>query len=244
MTATTPSQSTPESFLSTHELLSPDPLLYLLQLASPALPVGAYSYSEGLETLVQNKIITTAADLSHWLQQELRYGAIRLESVVIARTYQAMTDGDLDAIAYWNHWLSAIRDTVEMREQSWQMGRTLGQLLKKLVPELAPTLEKVGTPCNLAIAFAIASAHWKIDHRAALSGYLHSWLTNQIGAGIKLIPLGQTEGQSLLLKLYPDLQQTVEQGLTLPDSGLYGCSWGMAIASMNHETLYSRLFRS
>lgn len=223
-----------------------------MQLASSALPVGAYSYSEGLEFLVETQRITSAEDLAHWIQQELCYGSMRLETVAIARAYTAMTMNDHASLAYWNQWLSAIRDTRELREQSWQMGQALVRLVSHLEPELTNVFASLagdssnsaGASCNFAIGFGITAAHWHIDLRGALLGYLHSWMTNLVNAGIKLIPLGQTAGQSLLIQLYPDLCSTVEHGLEMDDEDLYSCNWGMAIASMNHETLYSRLFRS
>ncbi|PSB06716.1 urease accessory protein UreF, partial [filamentous cyanobacterium CCP2] len=108
-------------------------LLHLLQLVSPALPVGAYSYSEGLETLVQANKITNLSTLEDWLAQELRYGAIRLEAAVLLRIYDAAHSNQLDRLSYWNQWLSAFRETEELREQSWQMGRSLVRLLGDLV---------------------------------------------------------------------------------------------------------------
>lgn len=107
-------------------------LLCLLQLASPALPVGAYSYSEGLETLVNTGTIGNEQSLKHWLEQELRYGAIRLEAAVMVRAYQSAQLDDTQALGYWNNWLSALRETEELRQQSWQMGRSLIRLLLQL----------------------------------------------------------------------------------------------------------------
>lgn len=222
----------------------PMPFLYLLQLASPALPVGAFSYSEGLETLVQQGIVVDEAGLHHWLEQELNYGAIRVEAAILARAYTAMQTAHLDQLADWNHWLSAFRETEELRLQSWQMGRSLVRLLHTLEPTLRPQLEVCGETCNFAIAFAIAAAHWQIAPHQAIAGYLHSWATNLINAGVKLIPLGQTQGQRLLTQLYPPLEAVATEVLTMPDEALGSCGWGLAIASMSHETLYSRLFRS
>jgi len=220
------------------------PLLHLLQLTSPALPVGAYSYSEGLETLVQTGTIATAADLLHWLIQELSYGAIRLEVATMLRIYDSASPIDSAALNNWNHWLSAVRDSAELREQSWQMGRSLARLLIDLQPELKPLIQACGEPCNYAVAFGVAAASWQIDRREAALGYLHSWAANLISAAVRLIPLGQTVGQRSLLQLYPTLEQAVDAILLLPDDELNTCGWGLAIASMNHETLYSRLFRS
>ncbi|HEY9623679.1 MAG TPA: urease accessory protein UreF [Crinalium sp.] len=219
-------------------------LLRLLQLASPALPVGAYSYSEGLETLIQAGRLTTAHDLAHWLEQELQVGAIRLEAAVMARAYRCIERQDEAGLSYWNDWLSAFRETAELREQSWQMGRSLSRLLLELDPTLSPWIHACGERCNFAIAFAMAAAHWHIDDKSALLGYLQSWAANLVGAGVKLIPLGQTAGQTLLLRLYSTIEIAAEDALTLTDADLGSCGWGVAIASMAHETLYSRLFRS
>jgi urease accessory protein len=219
-------------------------LSYLLQLSTPALPVGAYSYSEGLETLVQAQHITVLEDLQDWLQQELTCGMIRLEAIALLRVWQAVQKQESAAIAPWNQWLSALRETEEMRLQSWQMGRSLQRLLGELDSSMALHLQAAGEPCNFAIAFGIAAAHWQIQAPDALLGYLHSWVSNLINAGVKLVPLGQTQGQVLLTVLYPTLDAAVDQVLTLADDDLAGCGWGVAIASMQHETLYSRLFRS
>ncbi|MBI4782780.1 MAG: urease accessory protein UreF [Oscillatoriophycideae cyanobacterium NC_groundwater_1537_Pr4_S-0.65um_50_18] len=218
-------------------------LLQLLQLTSPALPVGAYSYSEGLETLVQSDAVSDLPSLEHWLTQELRYGTIRLEAIALLKAHEAATV-DHETLSYWNDWLSALRETEEMREQSWQMGRSLTRLLLQLQSELQPIILACGEPCNFAIAFAIAAQHWQIDPRTAVLGYLHSWVANLVNAGVRLIPLGQTQGQHLLLNLYPQVEKTVDAILQQTEDELWNCNWGFAIASMNHEILYSRLFRS
>jgi urease accessory protein len=218
-------------------------LLWLLQLASPALPVGAYSYSEGLETLIEQGTIICDDTLKHWLTAELKYGAIRLEAAIIVRVYQALLNQDFEALAHWNMWLTAVREA-ELRNSSLQMGRSLMQLLEKLQPEIKLISDKVGAKCNYAVAFGIATEYWNINIEAALLGYLHSWVSNLVTAGVKLIPLGQTAGQQLLLNLQPLLTSAVESVLTLEDDDLNCCNWGASLASMQHETLYTRLFRS
>lgn len=219
-------------------------VLYLLQLASPTLPVGAYSYSEGIEALVDAGTISNEQSLQHWLEQELCYGAIRLEAAVMVRTYHAVQNGDIEALSYWNQWLSAARETEELRSSSWQMGRSLMKLLLQLQPQVSPLADAVG-PCNYAIAFGIAAASWKIEPLSSVVlGYLHSWTTNLVTAGVKLIPLGQTAGQQIILNLFSDLTNTATEALTLSDDDLCSCSWGLSLASMAHETQYTRLFRS
>lgn len=218
--------------------------LTILQLASPALPVGAYGYSEGLEMLVENGTIKNITNLQDWLKSELIYGSIRLDAAVIVRGFHAAKGNDVEGLKRWNLWLSAARDTEELRAANWQMGRSLMQLLGKLESGILPLVNAVGYPSNYAIAFAIACAHWDINIQAALLAYLHSWTSNLITAGIKIIPLGQTAGQELLLGLQPLLTTTVEEILLMEDDDLGCCNWGLSLASMQHEIQYTRLFRS
>lgn len=219
-------------------------LLPLLQLVSPALPVGAYSYSEGLESLVERGTITNAVQLQAWLEQELRYGAIRLEAAVMVRAHSSFSGGDLEALSAWNDWLSATRETHELRQQSWQMGQSLLKLLIDLQPQLQSVKGAIARPCNWAVAFGVAAAAWRIDAQAAVMGYLQSWATNLVNAGVKLIPLGQTAGQQILFSLQDLLTETTHSVLDWEDEQLGSCGWGLALASMAHETQYSRLFRS
>ncbi|NJM56962.1 MAG: urease accessory protein UreF [Synechococcales cyanobacterium RU_4_20] len=223
-------------------------LLSLLQLASATLPVGAFSYSEGLETLVHSQQLTTPQQLQQWLTQELQVGAIRVEAAIMLRSYQATQSQTWEQLLAWNRWLSASRDSEELRQQSWQMGRSLLRLIQKLNPP--PTLPAAilqtlrDQNCNFAIAFGLTAHHWQIPPDLALIGYLQSWATNLIAAAIKLIPLGQTVGQQLLFDLQPALEAAMRMILSLEDDQLEVCGWGLAIASMQHEIQYSRLFRS
>lgn len=223
----------------------PISLMYLLQLASPALPVGAYSYSEGLEYLTSTGTISNAQDLQQWIVTELSSGAIRMEAGILIRAYQATSAGDIAQLWHWNAWLSATRETEELRCQSWQMGQSLLRLCQSLEPEFCTLLSGVrADQCNFAIAFAIAAHHWAIACEDALIGYLHSWATNLVNAGVKLIPLGQTAGQQLLINLQSHIAEAIEQILVLADHDLEACSWGLTLASMAHEQQYTRLFRS
>lgn len=216
-----------------------DTLTKLLQLASPALPVGAYSYSEGLETLVQSGVIPDAASLEQWIMRELNYGAVRFEAAIMVRSHRATAAQHFDQVRYWNQWLTAARETEELRSQSLQMGGSLLRLFRSLHSEPLPNFPD---GCNFAIAFGLVAAIWEIDESAALLAYLHSWATNVVSAGVKLIPLGQTVGQQLLFKLGEEMGKCAIADLT--DDHLETCGWGLSIASMAHETLYSRLFRS
>ena len=219
-------------------------LLRLLQLASPLLPVGSYSYSEGLESLISQEIICDRVTLQAWIQRELQVGAIRTETAVMDRAYLAGIEPNLERLLYWNQWLSAARETEELRQQSWQMGGSLAKLAIELTPELRDLMSEISQHCNYAIAFGIIAQYWQIDRSTTIAAYLHSWVTNYLGAGVKLIPLGQTAGQQILWELQGEIAALSQTITDLADDDLYACSWGLSLASMQHETLYSRLFRS
>ncbi|PSN09939.1 urease accessory protein UreF [filamentous cyanobacterium CCT1] len=229
-------------------------LLRLLQLTSPALPVGAYSYSEGLETLVEQDTVTTAPALTHWLEQELAYGLVAIDAAAVGLVHQAATQaewGRRDSeptaapFALLNHQLSALRDSEETRQQSWAMGRALVRMATHLHPHLKPWFNAAGNPCNFAIAFALLATHWEIEPQPVVLGYLHNWAANLITSAVKLIPLGQTVGQQILLELYPALEEACDRAIATPSlDDLYLSSWGTSLATMQHEALYTRLFRS
>lgn len=237
-------------------------ILNLLQLASPALPVGAYSYSEGLERLVNDGIITNLIQLETWLIDNLKFGSIQMEVAIMVRAYLAIHQGDFTRLMYWQNWANATRDTAELRQQSLQMGRSLIKLFLNLstsstkplninqdlqsniIEQIQQQIAIDNTFCHWAIAYGIIATHWQIDIKTAILGYLHSWLTNLINAGVKLIPLGQTDGQRVLWSMQSTIYQTTQNILKLTDDDLVNCNWGLSLASMAHESQYTRLFRS
>jgi urease accessory protein len=219
------------------------PMMRLMQLASSALPVGAYSYSEGVEYLVECGKIDSSDRLQHWLRRELSCGSIRVETAILVRAYEAIASQNINALWEWNDWLSATRETEELRHQSWQMGQSLVRLLQNLQPSLDLLLPR-DKNYNFAIAFAIAAQRWQIDLEATAIGYLYSWASNLVGAGVKLIPLGQTAGQQMLGDLQLLIANAVREVMHLDDENLEACTWGLSLASMAHETQYARLFRS
>lgn len=216
----------------------------LLQLASPSLPVGAYSFSEGLEYAVHAGWVGDALGLHDWLHHGLLGGAAQLEAAVLVRVYDAWRRDDLECLRYWDEWLSATRETEELRNQSLDMGRALLRLLKDLEPPLPHAAELFAASCNFATAFGIAAAHWGISREDATMAYLQNWAANSVSAGVKLIPLGQTAGQQLLWDLQGDVAHAAQSAQRIADDELSVGNWGLALASMAHETQYSRLFRS
>lgn len=228
----------------TLEIQANQRLLRLLQLASPLLPVGGYSYSEGLESLISQGIIQDRVTLQAWIQRELQVGTVRIEAAIVDRAYLAGLESNLEKLQYWNQWLSAARETEELRQQSWQMGGSLTKLAIELTPEIQDLISEIDRPYNYAIAFGMVAQYWQIDRSTTITSYLHSWVTNYLGAGVKLIPLGQTAGQQILWELQSEIDALSQIIPHLADEDLYSCSWGFSLASMQHETLYSRLFRS
>lgn len=218
-------------------------LLRLLQLVSPALPVGAYSYSEGLETRVEQGM-TDPTDILSWLEQELALGLVRVETTLLYRIHASVRAQRWADVTQDNRWLSALRDTEESRNQSWATGRALARLIHDLHPELATDLNASGSPCNFVVGFAALAAHWHIPAQTAALGYLHSWAANLVTGVVKLVPLGQTQGQQMLMQLYPALEATALQAQATAPEDLALGGWGASLASMQHEVLYSRLFRS
>ncbi len=219
-------------------------LLRLLQLASPSLPVGAYSYSEGLEYAVHTDQVKDAPMLRAWLEDGLHYGSALLDAAVVCRVYEARQRGDGAAVLQWNSWLTASRESEELRQQSHDMGHALLRLLRDLKPSVPDGVSWQDEPCNFATAYALAATHWNIPCSDAVTGYLQGWVANLVGAGVKLIPLGQTAGQQMMWDLQTAISSAAISAITVTDDELGVGGWGMVLASMAHETQYTRLFRS
>jgi urease accessory protein len=219
---------------TTSMITSTESLARLLQLASPALPVGAYSYSGGLEAAVEAGIVHDAASAERWIGDVLDHAMARMEAPVLWRMMR-----ESDRIEEWNEFFLASRETAELRAESAQMGYSLARLLE----DLGVGKIDIDEP-SFPAAFAFAVAAWKIDPAAALQAYLWAWLENQAMAGVKSVPLGQTEAQRMLLRLGDRLAGIARDVATLEDDELANFTPGLAILSSRHETQYSRLFRS
>jgi len=218
-------------------------LLRLLQLVSPSLPIGMYSYSQGLERAVDDDWLRTAADVEQWLQGLLQHSMKSIDLPILARLYQAWSTANPAQIQYWSHYLIACRETAELRAEDRQTGQALARLLDSLgMVEMQPWLRK--PEATLATMFSFAAVQWQIELRASLLGYVWSWLENQVLCAVKLVPLGQVAGQRLLQDLAVSLPELVDEALQLEDTDLGGNAFGLALASSRHEMQYSRLFRS
>jgi len=216
-------------------------LLRLLQLASPALPVGAYSYSQGLEAAAECAQVRDAASARAWIAGVLQHGMARMEAPVFLRLQRAWEAGDLDAARAWNERFLASRESAELRAETVQMGFSLRRLLERLVD--AQALAGIDQPAFPA-AFAFAAAAFAIPAGEALLAYLWSWLENQVMAAVKIVPLGQTEGQTMLFELAPLAAAAADTARDVEDARLGAIMPRLALLSMRHEAQYSRLFRS
>jgi urease accessory protein len=216
-------------------------LARLLQLASPTLPVGAFSYSQGLESAVEAALVHDRASAAQWIGELLELSLARIEAPILARLIAAWRAGAHATVERWNDEFLASRETRELRAETVQMGYSLRVLLAQL-GDAAP-LEAIDEP-SFPAAFAYAVAHWRIDAHDALLAYLWAWLENQVMAALKSVPLGQTDGQRILLALGSRLEAIAGEAESLDDEALGAYLPGLALLSSRHETQYSRLFRS
>ena len=215
----------------------------LLQLASPALPVGAYSYSQGLEAAVEAGIIRDAPGAMRWIGDVLDLSLKSMEAPLFLRLVAAWESDDRDAARRWNEELIASRESAELRAETVQMGYSLRGLLRDLGVEGTVELDAFGEVA-FPTAFAFAVAAWRIDAREALAAYLFAWIENQVLAAVKSVPLGQTDGQRILMETAARVPAVVERAQALGDDDLANLAPGLALLSARHETQYSRIFRS
>jgi urease accessory protein len=222
------------------------PLVRLLQLASPALPIGAYCYSQGLERVVEDGVVRDPESARAWIGDVLEFVVARGEAAIAWRLLSAARDGDWQGFATWNGWFRASRETAELRAETEQMGSSLAKLAGELglLDEPArDALERVA-PVTLPAAFALAARGFAVPDNAALTAYVWSWLENQVLAVVKLVPLGQVAGQRLLAALGATVPAAVMTAAAIGDDDVSAFAPGLALASARHETQYTRLFRS
>ncbi len=229
--------------INTDTRINPVVLLRLLQLCSPTLPVGAYAYSQGLECAVERGWVRDAAGAGDWILGLLGHSVQRLDIPVFARLYRAWRDGDSDAVRRWNARLYASREAAELQREDRHLGAALARLLADLGLDEAGPWRSAPRVC-FATLFGLAAARWDIPLPEAATGYAWAWTENQVTAATRLIPLGQTASQRLLVAAGPAIAEAVAHGLILPDGDIGAAAPGLALAGALHETQYSRLFRS
>jgi urease accessory protein len=221
-------------------------LVRLLQLASPALPIGAYSYSQGLESVVAKGLVHDEKSAGRWIGELLDGVMASGEAAILWRLLAAVERGEWADCENWNARFRASRETAELRAETEQMGASLVRLALELDLLDAPAREMLPRlqPVTFPTAFALIAQGFGVPSPAALTAYLWSWLENQVLATIKTVPLGQVAGQRLLKQLGGRLPAVTELAITIGDDGVTAFAPGLALASCRHETQYSRLFRS
>lgn len=231
--------------------LSPASLLQLIWLASPALPVGGFSYSEGLEAAVEWAGVTTESIASDWLSNQLALTLARADLAVIAAAipaWQDCADGSAASFARLQQladWTLQTRETYEFRLQTEQMGRSLLDWLRNQGHAPAACIAHCQQlPPSYPLAFALAAAQTQASVRNCLLAYAFGWAENMVQAAVKSIPLGQNAGQRLLARLSREIPAAVQAAMDLPADEWQAFSPMLAILSAQHETQYSRLFRS
>ena len=226
---------------------SPATLLQLMWLASPALPVGGFSYSEGLEAAVEAGLVRDEAQAAQWLLSQLELQLARSDLPALARACIAWQAHDTAGVAEVNDWLRCTRESAELRAQAEQMGRSLLDWLRNGMHNADPRLATLAAlqPAPLwPTAFALAAVLADASVHDALLAFAWGWAENMAQAAMKAVPLGQAAAQRVLAQLAAAMPATVAQALALPAQERQAHSPMLAILSAQHEAQYSRLFRS
>ena len=215
-------------------------------LASPALPVGGFSYSEGLECAIDSGLVTDEARASVWLVDQLHLVLARSDLAAVAKAFGAWQRGDSAAAAALNAWVRSTRESSETLQQAEQMGRSLtGWLAQRRSDDPRVALLAAFAPSpTWPVAFALAAVHSGAPRREALLAFAFGWAENMVQAAVKALPLGQSAGQRLLGALSAAIPAAVDAAAGLADSERQAYAPMLAIVSAQHETQYSRLFRS
>ena len=243
--------------LASKQPLPAPSLLQLMWLASPALPIGGFSYSEGLEAGVDSAYITTFNVANDWLIDQLHLTLARADLAAVAKAIPAWRRGDSTRIDELNDWVLQTRETSELRLQTEQMGRSMLDWLRKQPSfhvnfsdeQVFPPIDKKTTSGFLKspaypLVFALAASSTQASVRDCLMSFAFGWAENMTQAAVRAVPLGQTDGQRILANLADSIPATVDAAIRLQDSERQAFSPMLAILSSQHETQYSRLFRS
>jgi urease accessory protein len=228
--------------LESHGAIEASSLLQLIWLASPALPVGGFSYSEGLEAAVEWAGVKDEATAADWLVDQLHLALARGDLAVVTSAIEAWRCGDTARVQALNAWVLATRESAEFLLQTEQMGRSFLEWLKLHHEDATEAFD--GLPVTYPVAFAFAAARSGASIRDGGLAYAFGWAENMTAAAVKAVPLGQSAGQRMLARLAREMPGAVEAAIRLDDDTRQAFSPMLAVLSARHETQYSRLFRS
>jgi urease accessory protein len=214
--------------------------LPLLYLSSPSLPVGAFAYSQALESAIDLGWLNNEHEIEAWLKDMVQFGLANLDIPLLRRFMDAWQSKDTKALNDWNDWLLASRETAELFKEETQIGRTYNRLLKDIDAKPWHTFV---TPSFIS-QYSWACVYFNVPLIEAALGLLWSWLDNQILVACKVLPMGQAKAQKMMMKLMPTLDCSAQYGLSVSDENMGSMMNAQVIASCLHETQYSRLFRS
>ena len=225
----------------------PDALLGLMWLASPALPVGGFSYSEALESAVDDGTVHDAASAGDWLADQLHLALGRADLPLVAAAHAAWSAHDAQRVRELNDWALATREAAELRAQCEQMGRSMHEWLRQRGDDGDARVAALGALAPAPawpVAFALAAVRTGAGAQSSVLAYGFSWAENQVQAALKAVPLGQSAGQRILARLAQDLPAVARLALDIDDDARQAFTPLLAVRSALHETQYSRLFRS
>jgi len=228
---------------TTIEAIQPASLLRLLSLVSPALPVGSFAYSQGLEQAVASGWVHDEPSAERWIVGLATESVARVEVPLLARLHRAWVRQDDGAVRAYNDRLWAMRATRELRAEETDLGRSLARVLASLGVAPARSWINEAKATHLCL-FALAATHFEIQPAAAALGYSFSRVESQVGAAVRVVPLGQSAGQRILATAVEAIPAAVECGLMLTDEEIGSATTAQSIASSWHQHLYCRLFRS
>lgn len=218
--------------------------LRLLQLVSPALPVGGFAFSHGLEFAIDAGWIKDAASLQNWIEGVMAQSVAVIDVPLLQRCFDAAQASSADALAKWNAETLAWRETAELFQADVAMGAALVKLLRSLSDTNIPEGFFPQGDISWVCAFAVAASSLGISVHSAALAYLWNFAENQVTSALKLMPLGQTAGQQILMAVSAQIPALVAQAKDLRDDQIGMGTPAVALASAWHETQYSRLFRS
>jgi urease accessory protein len=241
-------------------IMNTSSLLNLLHISSPALPIGAFAYSQGLEYTLEAGWCKNADDVEHWIKSVMVHGLGGVDLPILKRLHQAwgvyfIEYGQTDevnrnidslhsqSLKTWNATLLAFRETKELYLEDIQVGDAFKQWHKSQSTEHVAKLELVDKP-TVACMYALNGVIKGLTVEECLIGFVWTWLENQITSASKAMPMGQTDGQNIIRHLIPEIEAVVESAMQLEDDDIGSGLVGLSMSSALHENQYSRLFRS